>query len=170
MNRIDRKAEFTPVRYRPGFALETLDGLGARRIGRGPKIEREARNASDDVGCARPGLDSADGRDHGIARVVAGDHFRREDHFGRPRERVAPQVHRYGSGVAGLARNGCLQAGLSNDRGNDAEGLLLYFENRTLLDVHLDEGGCLPARDRRGLDFRRVLAVLTQRLFACGSG
>ena len=61
-----------------------------------------------------------------------------EHHLGRRRQRIAAPMHGHGAGVAGLARDLDHASCGAADGGDDADGQVVGFEHRSLLDVHLD--------------------------------
>jgi hypothetical protein len=63
--------------------------------------------------------------------------FGGQNKFRRARERVVAQIHRHGSGVAGDAVKFHAYPALPGDGGHDADGQIIFFEHRALLDVNL---------------------------------
>lgn len=90
-------------------------------------------NAVRDVGL---NLNLADGGDEGVG--LAGDVLDGEDGFGAPSEGIAAQVHGGGASVVGMSGEGDAQAGLTHDAGDNAGGLVGFFEDAALLDVKFD--------------------------------
>ena len=110
----------------------------AQRIGQRAQIDGEHHAAGNDVDRAGRCLDPADGADHAVLGMLARDLFQRQRHLGGAGERIVPQIHRHGAGVAGLAGHRDAQPALADDAGDDAERLALRLQHRPLLDVHLD--------------------------------
>ena len=106
--------------------------------------------ARDHVDRAVRDVELADRRDQ--PRLRAGDALGGEHELGGRGGGVAAQVHRRRAGVAGVAREGEVEAALAGDRGDDAERQALGLEHRALLDVDLEVG----ARRRRRRAARRA--------------
>ncbi len=117
---------------------------GARGFGAGADIEDDHDVGRDHIGGAGRDRDAADGRHH-LALGFARQRFAEQHRFGGAGERVTPQHHRHGAGMAGLAEKFHVEIGLPDDRRDDAERLAARFQHRALLDVDLHIGGRLIA-------------------------
>ena len=73
------------------------------------------------VGAGRD-RDAPDGR-HDLALRLARERLAEQHRFGGAGERVAPQQHRHGAGMAGFAEEFDVEIGLPDDRRDDAERL-----------------------------------------------
>ena len=80
--------------------------------------------------------DGADGVD-GAGRLRCGLDGQRD--FGSRQERIVPIAHQYRAGVPAFTLDHDANAGRRGDRGDDADVVTVPFEQRTLLDVQLDE-------------------------------
>src|SRR5207302_8336744 len=112
-------------------------------------VAGELRVLRQDAGLVGPGHEPGDG---GLAlgRVVRpADLVDRHGEHRRADERVAPAVHRRGSGVRGLAVDVDVHAADGVAAGHDADRHRLAIEDRALLDVQLEVGVDGTAADRR---------------------
>ena len=75
------------------------DGAAARLVARRAQVDREARQAGNDVDRARLDVQPADGGDEFVLGARA--RLDRQHHLGGGGERVAAQIHRRRAGVAG---------------------------------------------------------------------
>ena len=102
--------------------------------------------AGNHVGRARPHVKTPDrGDEIGLA---AGARLDRQRHFRGRGQRVAPQPHRRRSGMSGHAVHADLEPGRAVDGRNDPERQAFGLQQRSLLDMRLDEGGDIVAADR----------------------
>ena len=85
-----------------------------------------------------------------------------ERHGRRTEERISAAIHRHRTGVIGLAPHRDLKVGGSRDRRDDTEARSVVLEDRTLLDVQLDEDIEISADGCRGCS--RVQADPAHRL------
>ena len=138
-----------------GDVLDPSDDVGDRelavRIGRRADIDGERYLPRDDIGRAGHRMDVADGADQPVF-VGPAELLDRDDAFGGAGERVAPQRHRHGAGVAGHAGQAGRQPCRARDRGDDTDRQVLALPAPAPARCavrHRPAIRCGPARRRR---------------------
>ena len=108
----------------------------AHVVGGVAHVERRATLAGDNVGGPGPHIQNSDGGDEAgdLSRLLFNGH----GPFRGGRQRVAPQRHRCGAGVASGPGKNKLHARLSSDCLHDAQRTLQPFQYRPLLDMDLE--------------------------------
>ncbi len=150
--------EMTSVGDGAHAGLQCFGKFRTRGFRTGTDVEDDNDICRDHIGGARRDRDAADGCDH-FALCFARQRFAEQHRFRGARERVTPQHHRHGAGVAGFAQEFDVEISLPDDRHYNAERLTAGFQHRTLLDVDFDIGGCFIAGIRGGRDRVRRSAV-----------
>src|SRR5690606_2260816 len=110
-------------------------------------IEGEGDVAGDDVARSVFDCDFADRADR-LRPQFAGDPLDRQHHLGEGGERIAPERHRRGAGMAGEAGEAAVVPDNALAVMDDADGLALGFEYRPLLNMQFDETAEPAGADR----------------------